>query len=84
MVMAMVPITSPEILGRVLRKYRKELGLTQTQVGEKFNIRQASISNIESGSSGVSLDTLFRLMSALNLEMHVQDRDSDSPEGGLW
>lgn len=74
----MIPITSPEILGRVLRKYRKDQGLTQTQVGEKFNIRQASISNIESGSAGVSLDTLFRLMSALNLEMHLQDRNNDN------
>ena len=80
----MTPITSPEILARVLRKHRKEQGLTQTQAGEEFNIRQASISKIESASAGISLDTLFRLMSALNLEMHLQDRNNDSTDEALW
>jgi HTH-type transcriptional regulator/antitoxin HipB len=80
----MLPITSPEILGHVLKKHRKDLGLTQIQVGEKFNIRQASISKIESGSAGVNLQTLFRLMSALNLEMHLQDRHSGTSDEVLW
>ncbi len=80
----MLPVTSPETLGRVLKKHRKDLGLTQTQAGQKFNIRQASISKIEAGSAGVSLATLFRLMSALNLEMHLQNRSNNSSDEGLW
>ncbi len=80
----MTPITSPKVLGRVLRKNRKELGLTQSQIGSKFNIRQASISIIESGSGGVSIDTVFRLMSALNLEMSLQSRESHSSDKALW
>jgi len=80
----MIPITSSEILGRVLRKHRKKLGLTQKQAGAKFNIRQASISKIETGSPNVSLDTLLRIMSALNLEMHLQNRTGNMPEEGLW
>jgi len=80
----MIPITSPNILGRALRQHRNKLGLTQKQVGSKFNIRQASISKIETGSPGVSLDTLFRLMSALNLEMHLQHRNSNALDKRLW
>ena len=80
----MTPITSPKTLGLVLRKHRKELGLTQSQVGSKFNIRQASISKIESGSHGVSIDTIFRLMSALNLEMCLQCRNNNSMDEDLW
>jgi HTH-type transcriptional regulator/antitoxin HipB len=80
----MTPITTSKILGRVLRKNRRELGLTQSQVGSKFNIRQASISKIESGSGGVSIDTVFRLLSALNLEMSLQSRDSHSSDKELW
>ena len=80
----MIPITSSKTLGLVLRKYRREQGLTQTQVGKKFNIRQASISKIESGTAGVHIDTLFRLMSALNLEMHMKCRNSASLDEDLW
>lgn len=59
-----------------MRKNRKVLGLTQSKVGSKFNITQASISNIESGSGGVSMDTIFRLISALTLEINLQSRDT--------
>lgn len=82
----MDPITSPKDLGRVLRRYRKEKGLSQTQVGQQLNIRQATISNIESGSANVSLDSLFRIMSALELEMHLESRDKYTvrEDEALW
>lgn len=80
----MLPITSPETLGKVLRRYRKDLGLTQSEAGTKFNISQKTVSNIESGLSGVRLETLFKLMSALQLEIHLEPRDKESIEEDLW
>lgn len=79
----MIPITSSKTLGQVLRKYRKERGLTQTDVGKKFNLTQKMVSNIESGSPGVQLGTLFKLMSALGLEMHLQSRENLTQDS-LW
>jgi HTH-type transcriptional regulator / antitoxin HipB len=70
----MTPITSAEDLGHVLKMRRKKLSLTQTEVGEKSNLTQKTVSNIESGRPGVQLETLFRLMSALNLEMQLESR----------
>jgi len=80
----MLPITSPETLGKVLRRHRKELGLSQSEAGTKFNISQKTVSNIESGLPGVRLETIFRLMSALKLEMHLEPRDKKSNEADIW
>jgi HTH-type transcriptional regulator/antitoxin HipB len=80
----MFPITSPETLGKVLRKYRKDLGLTQAEAGAKFNLSQKTVSNIESGLPGVRLGTLFRYMSALGLEMHLGPRDGTVKDEALW
>ncbi len=45
----MIPITSAEILVKVLRRYRKDLGLSQSDEGKKFNFPQKTVSRIESG-----------------------------------
>ena len=80
----MLPITSPETLGKVLRSYRKNLCLTQSEAGKKFNLPQKTVSRIESGISTAQLGTLFKYMSALGLEMHLQSREQSSAEKALW
>jgi HTH-type transcriptional regulator / antitoxin HipB len=80
----MIPITSIETLGKVLRRYRKDLGLTQTEVGRKFNLSQKTVSQVESGLPGVQLGTLFKLMSALGLEMSLEPRGKSSDDEALW
>jgi HTH-type transcriptional regulator/antitoxin HipB len=80
----MIPVTSPEELGRVLKMRRKELNLTQIEAGKKFNLTQKTVSNIENGRPGVQLETLFRLMSALNLEIHLQPRDTPYKGEAPW
>lgn len=80
----MIPITSIKTLGKVLRRYRKDLGLTQTEVGKKFNLSQKTVSQIESGLPGVQLGTLFKLMSALGLEMNLELRGKSLDDEVLW
>ena len=80
----MIPVTSSETLGKVLRHYRKKLNLTQTEAGKKFNLSQKTVSNIENGLSGVTLETLFKLMSALGLEMHLEPRNKSADTGEIW
>lgn len=80
----MIPITSPKTLGKVLRRYRKDLGLSQSDAGKKFNLSQKGISNIESGLVGVRLSSLFSYMSALGLEMQLQSRTRPSKNDGPW
>jgi HTH-type transcriptional regulator/antitoxin HipB len=80
----MIPITSPQTLGKVLRRYRKDQGLSQIEAGRKLNLSQKTVSNIESGLPGVQLSTLFRLMSALGLEMQLVPREQPNSNKGLW
>ena len=80
----MTPITSPKDLGRALKVQRKKLSLTQIEAGKKFNLTQKTVSNIENGRPGVQLETLFRLMSALNLEIHLEPRDTPYKGEAPW
>ena len=80
----MIPITSPKTLGKVLRKYRKSHGLSQTEAGKKFNLPQKTVSNIEAGFPGVHINSIFRYMSSLGLEMLLEPRSDADKEEALW
>lgn len=80
----MLSITSPETLGKVLRRYRKNFGLTQAEAGKKFNMTQTTVSQIEAGKPGVQLATLFKMLSTLKLEMHLEDRNPSKDDEALW
>jgi len=67
---------SPQILGQVLKSTRIKKKLTQGQAGQLVGITQAMISRIERGESNARVDTLFRLLAALELEMTVQPRET--------
>ncbi len=80
----MIPVTSPDNLGKVLRHYRKTQGLTQVEAGGKFNLPQKTVSRIEGGAAAVRLDSVFRYMAALGLEMRLEPRNRPSDDEALW
>ncbi|HEX3363918.1 helix-turn-helix domain-containing protein [Phenylobacterium sp.] len=61
-------------LGAYLRRARKTKGLTQDSLAEQINKRQATVSNLESPEGGATLETLFAVLSALDLELVVRPR----------
>ena len=67
-------VVSPETLGRVIKQQRKTKRLTQQEAGEVFRLNQTTVSNIENGTPGTRLDTLFRLLAALDLEFVVRSK----------
>jgi HTH-type transcriptional regulator/antitoxin HipB len=60
-------------LGAELRRCRKKLGMSQAQLGRLIDMRQATISNLETEGSG-TLETLYAVLSALNLELTIRAR----------
>jgi transcriptional regulator with XRE-family HTH domain len=60
--------TMYEALGQRISKRRKSLGLTQEMLGERADISRASVASIEAGRQRISLDQLYDLASALELE----------------
>lgn len=74
--------TDADQLGQVLKGVRKNLGLTQEKVGQKVGIHQKEISKMENGMSRTSVERLYRLLSALELELVIRPRNI--PLEGDW
>lgn len=70
---------TPQQLGQILKASRKKQGLTQSEVGAKVGLRQAQISDIETRGADITVDTLYRVVSALGLELVLRDRTADVP-----
>lgn len=60
-------------LAAALRSHRKSAQRTQAELAAAMNKRQATISALESGD-GATLDTLFAVLAALELELVVRPR----------
>ena len=69
-------IYSATALGAAIRRARKAKKLSQTEVGNTFNIEQSTISSIEQGAPGTRLKTLLRVLAALELELVVRPKQS--------
>lgn len=69
---------TPTQIGATIRRQRKLKELTQTQLGEKTKLRQATISQLESGEGGIQLKTLTDVLAALNLELVIQERSAST------
>lgn len=61
-------------LGAIIRRCRKQSGHTQAELAAIIGKRQATISDLESGVRGMSLDTVFSILNGLGLEMVVRPR----------
>ncbi|MGE3921170.1 MAG: helix-turn-helix domain-containing protein [Gammaproteobacteria bacterium] len=67
-------IHSLKALGATIKRQRKAKKLTQTEVGNEFNIDQSTLSSVEQGAEGTRLITLFRILAALDLEMVIRSK----------
>lgn len=67
-------------LGHILRGFRKQLGLSQTQVAERIGLAQNDISRIETGSVSPTTDRLFKILSALELDMTLAPKTPSAPD----
>jgi HTH-type transcriptional regulator/antitoxin HipB len=68
---------TPLQLGNSIRERRRALGLTQEQLAERVGVRQRTISDVESAGAA-RVDTLLRMLVALDLELLVRPRTKGS------
>jgi HTH-type transcriptional regulator / antitoxin HipB len=64
-------IHSPTELAEFTRDHRKGLHLSQAEVSDRVGLRQETVSGFENKPESTKLATLFKLLSALDLELHV-------------
>lgn len=55
-------------VGEVMKLARKELNLTQAQLGERIGVKKAHISRLEKGTSVMTIPTFMRVFKALGVE----------------
>ena len=75
---------TPQILADALRIRRKNLGYTQAQVASIVGLNPKSVSNIENKPQTVSIETLFKLLAALGLELTVSERAETTNRATRW
>ncbi len=64
-------------MGRRIRKARKELSISQTELSRMSEVCPATVQNIEAGRANPSLSTLERILRSLGLKLKVDDSSSD-------
>lgn len=80
-------ITTSKQLSAYIQDIRQSQGLSQAKIGEKIGLRQGTVSNFEQNPDSSKLATLFKLLSALELEIELKPRkvtDENSSHNSLW
>ena len=67
-------IRSSKDLGAAIRLARKSMGLRQADVAQKASVRQALVSDLENGATTARLDTVMRVLAALDLDLSIIPR----------
>ncbi|WP_425062032.1 helix-turn-helix domain-containing protein [Pyruvatibacter mobilis] len=70
---------TPLQIGTLIRRVRKKHGWNQGELADKAGLRQATVSLIETGHGAAKLDTLLRVLAALDLELKISARRKSSP-----
>ena len=77
-------ITSTKMLANALRNERKKRKLSQSKTAETIGMKQSTISEFENYPDGTRLETLFKLLAALDLELQITPRDNNPQEKCTW
>jgi transcriptional regulator with XRE-family HTH domain len=55
--------------GAQIKKLRKSQNISQAQLAKLCHFEKASVSRIESGQSNITIQTLFKISCALNIDI---------------
>lgn len=61
-----------EIISELIKTKRKELHLTQTELGEKVGVKKGQISKLENQATNVTIDTIIKVFKALNVKLKIK------------
>lgn len=77
-------ITSPAMLAQALYEARKKRDLTQTDVASTIGIKQTTVSSFENHPDKARVETLFKLLAALDLELYLAERGASPETSADW
>ncbi len=74
---------TPKQLGQLLRGQRKSQKLTQKETADVVGLLPKTVSKLELASETATIESLFKLLSALQLELVLRSKSQESP-GKEW
>lgn len=77
-------VTSPKMLAQAIRDARKQRSLTQRETAASMGMKQSTASEFENHPEGTRLDTLFKLLAALDLKLQVVSRRGKNNSSDGW
>lgn len=77
-------ITTAKMLAVALRNERKKRMQSQKNVAETIGLKQSTVSEFENHPDGTRLETLFKLLAALDLELQVVPRNRQRSDKSEW
>lgn len=66
---------TPAQLGAALKSARIRRGLSQTDAASSVGLKQKTVSSLENIGAKTSVETLYKMLSALDLELVIRDKD---------
>ncbi|QCJ71905.1 transcriptional regulator [Providencia heimbachae] len=70
-------VTNTRQLSAYMKDVRETKKLSQSKVASKVGIRQDTVSNFELSPDSTKLETFFKILSALNLELDIKPRNEN-------
>lgn len=68
-----------EQLKQHLRALRKARGLTQARLSQKLGVGQSRVADIEANPGAMSVDQLFKVLAALDVQLVLRDKQAAVP-----
>jgi HTH-type transcriptional regulator/antitoxin HipB len=65
---------TPKQIGSIVQRARTQRNWTQADLAQRAGLRQATISNIETGEKDPRMDSVLRVLGALDLELRIGTR----------
>lgn len=69
-------LRSEKDLGALIRRARKKKNWRQIDLARQASMRQQLISDLENGAASSRLDTILKVLSALDLDLSAVDRQA--------
>jgi HTH-type transcriptional regulator / antitoxin HipB len=82
--MAVFLAKTPQQLGAILRGFRGQRGLTQKDLAARLGLPQKAISLAETRPERLSVERLFHLLGALDIEVSLQDKKAPLATEAEW
>lgn len=77
-------IHSPKELALYVGSYRKKLGLSQAEIGNRVGLKQKTISAFENKPESTQLETLFKVLAAVNLDLRIVPKEKSTADEAKW